>query len=186
MNTIEFQKRGLPHAHLLIFLHPTSKYPTTDDIDKVIFVEIPYPINSLELHQCVQDHMIRGPCGITNKSLPCMKNEKCSRLFPKKKNQSTTTISKDGYPHYRRRKNSLIVTKNGVCLYNLSMVPYNPELLLKYKAHINVEWCNHNTFIKYLFKYINKGYDRITVAIVVEQHEFFLNKEPIDEIKLYL
>jgi len=22
---IEFQKRGLPHAHLLIFMHPSSK-----------------------------------------------------------------------------------------------------------------------------------------------------------------
>ncbi|KAF1862352.1 hypothetical protein Lal_00026883 [Lupinus albus] len=28
MYIIEFQKRGLPHAHLLIFLHPSYKYPT--------------------------------------------------------------------------------------------------------------------------------------------------------------
>jgi len=50
MYTIEFQKRGLPHAHLLIFLHSSSKYPTPDDIDKVIYVEIPCPINCPELH----------------------------------------------------------------------------------------------------------------------------------------
>ena len=36
MYTIEFQKRGLPHAHLLILLHPTNKYPNAEDIDKVI------------------------------------------------------------------------------------------------------------------------------------------------------
>ena len=185
MYTIEFQKRSLPHAHLLIFLHPNSKYPTPGDIDKVISAEILCPINNPELHKCVQDHIIHGPCGMSNKSLPCMKYRKCSRLFPKKI-QRTTTISENGFPHYCRRNDSLTVTKNGVCLDNRSVVPYNPQLLLKYQTYINVEWCNRSTSIKYLFKYINKGYDIITTVIVLEQNEFFLNKEPIDEIKQYL
>jgi len=55
MYTIEFQKGGLPHAHLLIFLHPNSKYLSPDHIDKVISAEIPCPINNPELHKCVQD-----------------------------------------------------------------------------------------------------------------------------------
>jgi len=146
-------------------LHPSSKYPTPDDIDKVISAEIPCPITCPQLHQCVLDHMRHDPCGTINRSLPCIKNGKCLRLYPKNF-QNTTSVSEDGYPHYRIRNDSLTVTKNGVCLDNRSVVPYNPKLLLKYQAHINVEWCNRSTSINYLFKYINKGYDKITAAIV--------------------
>ncbi|CAF2137554.1 unnamed protein product, partial [Brassica napus] len=30
MYTVEFQKRGLPHAHILLFMDPSHKFPTTD------------------------------------------------------------------------------------------------------------------------------------------------------------
>ncbi|KAK9714758.1 hypothetical protein RND81_06G117800 [Saponaria officinalis] len=50
-----------------------------------------------------------------------------------------TTIDADGYPIYKRRKNEVIVHKDGVPVDNNFVVPYNPQLLLKYRAHINVE-----------------------------------------------
>ncbi|XP_058726735.1 uncharacterized protein LOC131598121 [Vicia villosa] len=34
--TIEFQKRGLPHAHILLFMHPESKCPSPEDINNII------------------------------------------------------------------------------------------------------------------------------------------------------
>lgn len=39
--TIEFQKRGLPHAHILLILAPEDKLHNADDYDTVITAEIP-------------------------------------------------------------------------------------------------------------------------------------------------
>jgi len=181
--TIEFQKRGLPHAHILIFLHPSSKYPNPADINRIISAEIPNPNTQKELYHLVKTHMIHGPCGLSKTSSPCMKNNKCSKFFPKNW-QEETIVDQEGFPVYRRRSsNAHTVTKCGITLDNRHVVPYNPMLLLKYQAHINMEWCNQRTSIKYLFKYIHKGYDRITARVVPCN----LNQEvEIDEIKQYL
>jgi len=44
---------------------------------------------------------------------------------------------------------------------NRWIVPYNPWLLLKYGAHINLEACMSIKSVKYLYKYVYKGYDCI-------------------------
>ncbi|GKD34570.1 DNA helicase PIF1, ATP-dependent [Tanacetum coccineum] len=71
----------------------------------------------------------------------------------------------NGYPIYRRRDNKASVVKGKFKYDNGYVVPHNRYLLLKYKAHVNVEWCNRSKEIKYLFKYLNKGPDRATVVI---------------------
>ena len=41
VHTIEFQKRGLPHAHILVILKSESKLRSVDDYDMVVSAQLP-------------------------------------------------------------------------------------------------------------------------------------------------
>ncbi|KAL3648627.1 hypothetical protein CASFOL_005030 [Castilleja foliolosa] len=181
--TIEFQKRGLPHAHILLFLSKEKKYPTPDDIDRIICAEIPDKESDPTYYDVVKTHMMHGPCGIAKKSSLCMADGKCSKHFPKQYTE-TTVIDDDGYPRYRRRDSAKFIEKGGVPLDNRYVVPHNRTLLMKFGAHINVEWCNQSRSIKYLFKYVNKGHDRVTAEFVKTTGHGHPDK-PIDEVSMY-
>ena len=60
--------------------------------------------------------------------------------------------------HPARRPDNGRQTPSGVD--NTRVSPYNPYLLLKYRAHINVEVVAGISAIKYLYKYVYKGPDR--------------------------
>ncbi|XP_019431360.1 PREDICTED: uncharacterized protein LOC109338549, partial [Lupinus angustifolius] len=165
--------------------HVLGKYPSPEDIDQIITAEIPNIVEDQLLHELVKSHMLHGPCGTVNIKSPCMTNGKCSKYFPKKI-QKNTIVDPDGYPIYRRRDNGNTIDKNGISLDNRHVVPYNRNLLLKYQAHINMEWCNQSTSIKYLFKYIHKGYDRVTTTIVPTDNETTNEAQHVDEIKQYV
>ncbi|KAI5435870.1 hypothetical protein KIW84_022338 [Lathyrus oleraceus] len=135
MYTIEFQKRGLPHAHLLIFLHPSNKYLAPEYIDKIIFAEVPDPVKQPKLYGLVKNHMVHGSCGMANPKCSCMTNGRCSKYYPKKF-QDVTLVHQDGYLAYRRRDNDFTIEKNGIMLHSDHVVPHNPYLLMKISAVI--------------------------------------------------
>ncbi|KAI3741126.1 hypothetical protein L1987_58793 [Smallanthus sonchifolius] len=182
--TVEFQKRGLPHSHICLFMHADHKLPTVEHIDPIISAEIPDKSEDPQLYALVSEFMMHGPCGSHNMNCPCMIDNKCSKNFPKKFSDQTS-IDSDGFPLYRRRDSGLFVEKSGVKLDNRNVVAYNKLLLRRYQAHINVEWCNQGGSIKYLFKYINKGPDRATVAVVESNQECADDDDVVDEIKQY-
>ncbi|KAL1364794.1 hypothetical protein AAHE18_03G242700 [Arachis hypogaea] len=139
MYTIEFQKRGLPHAYILVWLQNVGKLQTTEIMDEVISAELPDPIRFLKLYSVVTKYMIHGPCGKLRPSSPCMRNGDCSKFYPKKF-VDATGFDKDGYLIYRRRNMGITYKINGVDVDNRFVVPYNPMLLMKYQAHINLEF----------------------------------------------
>ena len=137
--TIEFRKRGLPHAHILFVLNYKNILTTPEMIDKYISADI-LSID-FELQQLVIKHMLHGPH--TDYS-PCYNKEKneCTKKFPKQFRDSTE-FEKNGFPKYRRRDNKNFghvynqkVNRDFVTVDNSMVVPYNPEVLEKYKCHI--------------------------------------------------
>lgn len=158
VHVIEFQKRGLPHAHILVVLKDEDKIREVEDIDSIVMAELPDVSINPQLHNIVSRCMIHGPCGSLNPAAPCMENGICTKGFPKEF-VSETHSNVNGYPIYRRRDDNKIVFRNGVQVDNRWIVPYNPYLTLRFNAHINVEVCSSIRSIKYVFKYVYKGYD---------------------------
>ena len=180
--TIEFQKRGLPHVHLLLMLKSHSKIKTPEAIDKYISAEIPDPHEDPILHQIIMRHMIHGPCGDW-----CLVDGKCSKHFPKPY-QNETTIDGDNYPHYRRRDTGITYKRPGNYIVdNRYVVPYCPILSLLFNCHLNVELVTSKKSVKYLFKYILKGNDAAAITISEAEKS---NYEPQtinhDEIQMYI
>ena len=177
---VEFQKRGLPHAHILLILDSSDKPRTAVHIDSIVCAEIPSQAAHPELYDTVISSMLHGPCGTAKPTAPCMEDNKCSKQYPKGFSDETLP-EVDGYPVYRRRKDGITVHKHGHIFTNAHVVPYNPYLSMKYNCHINVEIATSITAVKYLFKYVYKGHDRASIRVF--NHE---GSDEIDEISQYL
>lgn len=203
---IAFQKRGLPHAHLLIILRKEDKFKTAGQVDDVIGAKLPPapedifdddPSEQMRkrrqenwLEEIVVDNMVHGPCGETGPSMPCMFTKdgqrcgKCAKGFPKEFQRNTIWDESRTDPTYRRRSvqqgGRETLLPNNKIVDNRWIVPYCPYLSLKYNCHINVEICVSPKAIKYLYKYIQKGGDRVMPNVTTQQQ-----MQVNDEIKEY-
>jgi hypothetical protein len=93
---VEFQKRGLPHAHILLILQEDID---PDDYDKYVSAEIPCAVAQSELFSLVTKHMVHK---CNERCCGSGLSHDCEKRFPKDFQNSTTTCT-DGYPLYRRR-----------------------------------------------------------------------------------
>jgi hypothetical protein len=165
IHVVEWQKRGLPHAHILLILASEDKPTGPEDFDRMVCAELPDRATHPELYDIVTSCMVHGPCGAANPTCPCMRDGKCSKGYPREFSEHTVDTGKS-YPVYRRRRNGRhFVGRNGFDFDNRWVVPYNPFLTLKYNCHINVEVCSSVAAVKYLYKYVYKGHDRAILYI---------------------
>lgn len=170
---IEFQKRGLPHAHILIFLHPDDKARSGEQVDTFISAEVPDPDLNKELHELVKKHMIHTPCDQqdpaydSSKHHSCVNSRgECKKRFPFRF-QEESNIPPNTFAQVKRTPKE----KGGhVFIWKKSdgeeveidarwVVKYNPKLLLKYDCHLNVEYSGCQKTVKYICGYIGKGHD---------------------------
>ena len=111
MYTIEFQKRGLPHSHIIIFLSPEDKILTVEDVDRIIFIEILDLEEDPIFYKMVKNFVVHDLCGATNPKSLYMDNCWCNKHFSKKF-VDHSTIDNEGFPFYRYRNNGRIIEKN--------------------------------------------------------------------------
>ncbi|WVZ76629.1 hypothetical protein U9M48_024586 [Paspalum notatum var. saurae] len=95
-------------------------------------------------------------------------------------NALATLQGKDSYPVYRRCEGGRKEEVRRHELDNRWVVAYNPFLLRYFNCHINVEVCSSIKAVKYLYKYLYKGHDRVSVSVNEADGE-----GNVDEIKMY-
>ena len=126
VHVVVFQRRGLPHAHMLVIFYGEDAVRTTMLL-MTLFVlkfQIKTRINvSLTLSSITRSTIIRKH---VSKAVKCVPN-----------------IFQDGYPSYRRRSSqdggrhvSVIDGKKAYTITNADIAPYNLGLLLKYDAQL--------------------------------------------------
>ncbi|TKR88260.1 hypothetical protein L596_012531 [Steinernema carpocapsae] len=188
--SIEFQQRGLPHAHIVISLADPHKPRTPEDIDKICQAELPIVPEDVtdpnyskqkKLRELVELLMIHTPCE-QNSNAYCRKNMKphwkmCRKHFPKSFENFSRLID-DDYAVLRRPNNGECSRYfSSYCLQypyfslnsyatNQHVVAYNKLLLHKYQSHINVEIISNLRVLKYLYKYLFKGFNRALLETI--------------------
>ncbi|XP_074336776.1 uncharacterized protein LOC141673948 [Apium graveolens] len=129
MYVVEFQKRGFPHVHMLIWISVESKKELSSNIDKFVSAKLPDPDSDPIGFAAVKSLMMHGPCGLQNPKSPCMNKMKCKKHFPKNY-CSETYFDQSGFPIYGRRKTGITVAKGKCELDNGWVVPYNRDPLV--------------------------------------------------------
>jgi hypothetical protein len=76
---IEFQKHGLPHAHIFIFFAKDYKPHTVEDVDHMISAEFSKSETNRLAYDTVARCMMHGPCGAAFPNAPFMEDGKCKK-----------------------------------------------------------------------------------------------------------
>ncbi|KAJ8949388.1 hypothetical protein NQ318_007484 [Aromia moschata] len=191
---IEFQKRGLPHAHIVVTLVADDRLEDAEAVDRVISAVIPDRETAPRLYRIVVRHQLHSSSVAHDENAPCMVEaedgrRRCSKAYPRDFREETALNMRraSGMPEYRRPMDGRTVEMGDRVLNNRWVVPYNPYASAKYDCHINFEVCGSLLSMKYLHKYVHKGGDMVEVEIAGRgDGDGERRVRVIDEIKEYV
>jgi len=151
LRVIEYQRAGLPHAHITLWVEKTDSPRDTHDYDSCFLAEIPDKLLHPRLHKLVLDHMIHTPCDIEHvpdpekrKKLRCIGPDgTCTKHFPQPFCRVSHVDDKNVL-HCRRRSPSdggctaiMRIGGQDVEIDNRWVVVTNAAMLLRFQCHIN-------------------------------------------------
>ena len=168
-HVIEYQHRGLPHAHIVAKL---SNGPSKDNvelcaawIERHIQTTMPDPADA-DYYDLIKEHLIHHCATASN---GCLRDGVCYRGYTKTATTATTAFDERGFPIYRRPT-----------VEDRLVVPHNRLMALDWRGHMNVEFATNTYTCMYLYKYLYKGrlpYSTfalivlINIAIVLFRHQ---------------
>ncbi|KAK4700477.1 ATP-dependent DNA helicase PIF1, partial [Phenoliferia sp. Uapishka_3] len=162
---IEFQKRGLPHAHIVFRTSPELPF---DRIDLIVSAEL--PTNNPRLLKKVEKYMIHADNHLTRPQSRCKKADgTCQYKYPQPV-RPHTTLDEHGKVLYRRRR------AEDACV-----VPYCPIILEWWDGHANFEVVGSIDVFLYLFKYLYKGSDTTAFSVTDPTAANDDNSDPIQD-----
>ncbi|KAG5666052.1 hypothetical protein PVAND_017748, partial [Polypedilum vanderplanki] len=151
---IEFQKRGSPHLHLVVWIENALSFETPEGIaliDKVVSCHYPSEQEDSELHDLVkknQRHQHTHTCHKNN-------SQNCRFAFPRQPCQQTRIVppSYDEFIRNGGRFCTLKRNSNETYINN-----YNREILELWNANMDIQPCGNNEAIAfYIAKYVAKS-----------------------------
>ena len=180
VRVIEYQRRGLPHAHVALACDTPPLTP--EAVDAIISCEVPQapgPLRDLVLRHML--HSCNNSCHPDDPQQECAKG--CPWPF-----RDDTDFDVQGCPHHRRRpcdstcpncvEKRAAFGKRSVCCNRL-VVEYAAAILTRWQGHANVKFAGSVNLFEYLYKYLFKGPDFACYSVTFDG-------QPVDEIADWL
>ena len=191
IHVVEFQKRGMPHAHICFRPWNGSEYEARMErgdfgfVDEIVTAECPDSVDFLRRWGMVlENDEIHGELlklsgsdrwgqnatellyEIQRRVQDHMTHRQPCRSYCFK--ERCPGKCRFGFP-FAERVSTGLDERTGILLLRRResdqfVVPYNPWILMMFNAHCNVQVCCSKACIGYLYKYVFKGVDRASMG----------------------
>ena len=202
VHVIEYQKRGLPHCHMLVWVANDCKPRTAGNLDLIVNAQLPDPDTQPEIYNMVSDMCMHNRCDKLH-SAKCLVTgkdgkRKCKGSFPKNFREVSGADATGMFAAPKRPDNKRLSKATDAewakarqhggpeavpysARDNRFVVPHNIDLCWRYDAHVNVEPVHSARAIQYLFKYFFKDEAKANVSATLATEQMMGSKAKQDK-----